>query len=111
MSHKTVVVEGLQCLAHAWWIDTLLYLLVCVAVIKYALPLARGCMMVYRIVNSVMEVMALKSALATAKPLVPPLTPVHGPTSQAPTSHAPSSKEPPRGVMRRPVVKPMGSAE
>lgn len=94
--------SAVECLVHAWWIDSLLYLLVCAAVVRYALPLARGIMMCYKIANSVMDMIALQSALATAKP-------VKGGVPGMPVQESSSSKEAPRGVMRRPVVKPIGS--
>lgn len=103
MSPSVVVVEGLQCLAHAWWIDTLLYLMVCCAVVKYALPLARGLMMCYRIAHSVMDMIALQTAFARAKPVA-----FSQPALRSSSSEH-QSQELPRGVMRRPVVKPMGS--
>lgn len=96
---RVVATEAIDCLAHAWWIDSLLYLIVGVAVLKYALPLARGAIMCYKMVNSIMDMMALQSALATAKP-VKPLP------QQAGTGVC--NEEPPRGVMRRPVVRPLG---
>lgn len=109
MGPSEVVVEGLQCLAHAWWIDTLLYLLVCAAVIKYALPLARGVMMCYRIANSIMDMLALQTALKTAKPVVPAAPPGPLTTRQPIDVSSLGDKGEGRGVMRRPVVKPFGA--
>lgn len=98
-------VEAAKCLAHAWWIDSLLYLLVCAAVIKYALPLARYVMMAYKIANSIMDMMALQSAMANAKTqtFAKPPTLASVPQGEQ-TSQA---AEPLRGVMRRPVVRAM----